>query len=99
VVLANSEQDLAGNTALREARFHLAFDEVDAGEFSVLFVWKTELTYIQYLIWPSVENMNANPEWLMPSAGKQEVTPYDILIDLVPWFVLLAGTIKLVQTN
>ncbi|KAF2828637.1 hypothetical protein CC86DRAFT_404539 [Ophiobolus disseminans] len=40
---------------------------------------------MRYLIWPSVENMNANPEWLMPSMGKQEVTPYDILIDLIPW--------------
>jgi hypothetical protein len=42
---------------------------------------------MQYLIWPSVENMNANPEWMMPSIGKDDVTPYDILIDLVPWYV------------
>ncbi|KZM22923.1 sequence-specific DNA binding RNA polymerase II transcription factor [Ascochyta rabiei] len=40
---------------------------------------------IRWLIWPSVENMNSNPEWLMPPMGKQEVSPYDILIDLVPW--------------
>jgi len=40
---------------------------------------------MRYLIWPSVDNMNANPEWLMPAIGKQEVTPYDILIDLIPW--------------
>jgi hypothetical protein len=42
----------------------------------------------QYLIWPSVENMNANPEWMMPSMGKDDVTPYDILIDLIPWYVV-----------
>ncbi|KAI4955194.1 hypothetical protein J4E91_001052 [Alternaria rosae] len=40
---------------------------------------------MRYLIWPSVENMNASPEWLMPPAGKQETSPYDMLIDLVPW--------------
>lgn len=45
------------------------------------------LTARQWLIWPSVENMNSNPEWLMPPMGKQDVSPYDILIDLVPWFV------------
>ncbi|KAF1836230.1 hypothetical protein BDW02DRAFT_587590 [Decorospora gaudefroyi] len=39
---------------------------------------------MRYLIWPSVENMNASPEWLMPM-GKQETSPYDMLIDLVPW--------------
>jgi len=39
---------------------------------------------MRYLIWPTVENMNANPEWLMPNL-KEEVTSYDILIDLVPW--------------
>jgi hypothetical protein len=43
--------------------------------------------HLQYLIWPSVENMNANPEWLMPPVGKQETSPYDLLIDLVPWYV------------
>ncbi|KAL5120700.1 hypothetical protein ACEQ8H_001449 [Pleosporales sp. CAS-2024a] len=40
---------------------------------------------MRYLIWPSVDNMNANPDWMMPSIGKKDVTPYDILIDLVPW--------------
>jgi len=40
---------------------------------------------MRWLIWPSVENMNGNPEWLMPPMGKQDVSPYDILIDLVPW--------------
>ncbi|XPS73622.1 hypothetical protein M3J09_005766 [Ascochyta lentis] len=40
---------------------------------------------MRWLIWPSVENMNSNPEWLMPPMGKQDVSPYDILIDLVPW--------------
>lgn len=34
-----------------------------------------------------MENMNSNPEWLMPPMGKQDVSPYDILIDLVPWYV------------
>lgn len=40
---------------------------------------------MRYLIWPTVENMNANPEWLLPPMGKQESSPYDMLIDLVPW--------------
>ncbi|KAJ4377859.1 hypothetical protein N0V83_000689 [Neocucurbitaria cava] len=40
---------------------------------------------VRYLIWPSVENMNANPDWLMPAVNKQESAPYDILIDLIPW--------------
>ncbi|KAH7088250.1 hypothetical protein FB567DRAFT_559914 [Paraphoma chrysanthemicola] len=40
---------------------------------------------MRYLIWPSVENMNANPDWLGPSMGKQDLTPYDLLIDLIPW--------------
>lgn len=31
--------------------------------------------------------MNANPEWMTSSVGKQEITPYDILIDLIPWCV------------
>ncbi|KAF2133529.1 hypothetical protein P153DRAFT_308473 [Dothidotthia symphoricarpi CBS 119687] len=43
----------------------------------------TKLT--RYLVWPSVENMNANPEWLTPPIGKQDSGPYDILIDLIPW--------------
>lgn len=47
------------------------------------------LTVRQWLIWPSVENMNGSPEWLMPSVGKHDVSPYDILIDLVPWYVPL----------
>ena len=34
--------------------------------------------------------MNANPEWLVPSMGKREITPYDILIDLIPWYVFRA---------
>lgn len=48
---------------------------------------KSELILLQFLIWPSVENVNASPEWLMPPAGKQETSPYDMLIDLVPWYV------------
>lgn len=35
--------------------------------------------------------MNSNPEWMMPPMGKQDVSPYDILIDLVPWYVLAFG--------
>lgn len=45
------------------------------------------LTASQYLIWPSVENMSSYPDWLMPSMGRQDVSPYDVLIDLVPWYV------------
>jgi hypothetical protein len=40
---------------------------------------------LRYLIWPTVEHMNANPEWLLPPVNKQDSTPHDILIDLVPW--------------
>ena len=50
-------------------------------------MFSIQLTFSQYLIWPSVENMNANPDWLMPPVGKQESSPYDILIDLIPWYV------------
>ncbi|PSN66827.1 hypothetical protein BS50DRAFT_600454 [Corynespora cassiicola Philippines] len=39
---------------------------------------------MRWLIWPSVENMNAMPDWLMPLAGKDSA-PYDILVDLLPW--------------
>ncbi|KAH7139038.1 hypothetical protein B0J11DRAFT_546597 [Dendryphion nanum] len=39
---------------------------------------------MRWLIWPSVENMNAMPEWLMPLA-RQDCSPYDILVDLLPW--------------
>lgn len=41
----------------------------------------------QYLIWPSLDSISAHPNWLIPAMGKQEVTPYDILIDMVPWYV------------
>jgi hypothetical protein len=37
-----------------------------------------------WLIWPSAENMNVMPEWLMP-LSRQDCIPYDILIDLIPW--------------
>jgi hypothetical protein len=47
------------------------------------------LTIFQYLIWPSVENMNANPDWLMPPLEKEDTNPYEILIDLVPWYELI----------
>ncbi|KAF1841951.1 uncharacterized protein K460DRAFT_409390 [Cucurbitaria berberidis CBS 394.84] len=40
---------------------------------------------VRYLVWPSVENLNANPEWLMPPVGKPESLPFDILIHLIPW--------------
>jgi hypothetical protein len=32
--------------------------------------------------------MNANPEWMMPSLGKEDPPSYDVLIDLVPWYVV-----------
>ncbi|OAL49528.1 hypothetical protein IQ07DRAFT_644682 [Pyrenochaeta sp. DS3sAY3a] len=40
---------------------------------------------LRYLIWPSVDNMHANPDWLIPPMGKHDSSPYDMLIDLVPW--------------
>ncbi|KAI8937165.1 hypothetical protein NX059_006377 [Plenodomus lindquistii] len=40
---------------------------------------------MRYLIWPTVETVRASPEWLMPPSGRQEVSPFDLLIDLVPW--------------
>lgn len=42
---------------------------------------------MRYLIWPTVENMNANPDWLMPPMGNSESSPSDMLIDLIPWYV------------
>jgi hypothetical protein len=30
--------------------------------------------------------MNAMPEWMMP-LPRQDCSPYDILIDLIPWYV------------
>jgi hypothetical protein len=65
----------------------MASDQTDAGKSIVLGGVESELISLQYLIWPSVENMNASPEWLMPLVGKQETSPYDMLIDLVPWYV------------
>ncbi|KAF2687415.1 hypothetical protein K458DRAFT_296241 [Lentithecium fluviatile CBS 122367] len=38
----------------------------------------------KWLIWPSVENMNAMPDWLMPLA-KQDCSATDLLVDLIPW--------------
>ncbi|KAL7780138.1 hypothetical protein CFE70_010160 [Pyrenophora teres f. teres 0-1] len=29
--------------------------------------------------------MNNTPDWLRPQVGKQEASPYDMLVDLVPW--------------
>lgn len=40
---------------------------------------------MRYLIWPTVENMRASPDWLMPPLGEQQTSPYDLLIDLIPW--------------
>lgn len=39
---------------------------------------------MRWLVWPSVENMNAMPEWLMP-ISRQDVSAYDMLADLLPW--------------
>ncbi|KAF2111699.1 hypothetical protein BDV96DRAFT_499106 [Lophiotrema nucula] len=39
---------------------------------------------MKWLIWPSADNMNSMPEWLMPLA-RQDCSPYDILVDLIPW--------------
>ncbi|OCK86255.1 hypothetical protein K432DRAFT_387931 [Lepidopterella palustris CBS 459.81] len=39
---------------------------------------------MRWMIWPSMENMNDMPDWLMPSA-RTDCTPYDILIDTLPW--------------
>lgn len=40
---------------------------------------------MRYLIWPTVDTLNANPEWLMQNMAKDDVMSYDMLIDLVPW--------------
>jgi len=42
----------------------------------------------QYLVWPSQQTMNNTPDWLRPQVGKQEASPYDMLVDLVPWYAL-----------
>jgi hypothetical protein len=39
---------------------------------------------MRWLLWPSVENMHALPEWLMP-LPRQDCSSDDILIDLIPW--------------
>ncbi|KAF2444693.1 hypothetical protein P171DRAFT_454501 [Karstenula rhodostoma CBS 690.94] len=39
---------------------------------------------MRWLIWPSVENLNAMPDWLMPLA-RQDSSGYDLLVDLIPW--------------
>ncbi|PVI06189.1 hypothetical protein DM02DRAFT_515101 [Periconia macrospinosa] len=39
---------------------------------------------MRWLIWPSVENMNAMPDWLMPLA-RTDCSTYDLLVDLIPW--------------
>lgn len=40
---------------------------------------------MRYLIWPTVGDMQASPDWLMPPLSKSENSPYNMLIDLVPW--------------
>ncbi|KAA8615376.1 Zn-clus multi-domain protein [Pyrenophora tritici-repentis] len=40
---------------------------------------------MRYLIWPSQQTINNTPDWLRPQVGKQEASPYDMLVDLVPW--------------
>jgi len=39
---------------------------------------------MRWLIWPTVENMNAMPEWLLP-LERQDCSTFDILVDLLPW--------------
>ncbi|KAF2644889.1 hypothetical protein P280DRAFT_466152 [Massarina eburnea CBS 473.64] len=39
---------------------------------------------MRWLIWPSVENMNAMPDWLMPLA-RTDCSTYDMIVDLIPW--------------
>ncbi|KAF1959827.1 hypothetical protein CC80DRAFT_514272 [Byssothecium circinans] len=39
---------------------------------------------MRWFIWPSVENMNAMPDWLMPLA-RTDCSTYDIAVDLIPW--------------
>jgi len=39
---------------------------------------------MRWLIWPSVENLNAMPDWLVPLA-RQDSSGYNLLIDLIPW--------------
>lgn len=40
---------------------------------------------VRYLIWPTAENLNAGPDWLMPPVARQETSPYDLFIDMIPW--------------
>lgn len=97
MVRTDSEQDPPCSDSSCSARFHLGFDQIDACRCTLQKVEARRLTTSQWLIWPSVENMNSNPEWLMPPMGKQDVSPYDILIDLVPWYVLTLGSSESVR--
>jgi hypothetical protein len=87
MVFKNSKQAASCDPSSSQTCVYMAFDQIDAGKFSVSYGVESVLILLQYLIWPSVENMNASPEWLMPTVGKQETSPYDLLIDLVPWYV------------
>jgi hypothetical protein len=87
MVLQNSQSTASRVPSARQTRVYMAFDKIDARKYSLRNGVESELMLLQYLIWPSVENMNASPEWLMPPVGKQESSPYDMLIDLVPWYV------------
>jgi hypothetical protein len=85
VVFADREQDSPSITTPNPFSICVAPDNDDAGEFRGHRWVLPLLTCRQYLIWPTVENMRATPEWVLPAIGKQDVTPYDILIDLIPW--------------
>jgi len=43
--------------------------------------------------------MRTSPDWLMPPMSKSETSPYDLLIDLVPWYVEKAPRNRLIGAD
>jgi hypothetical protein len=68
----------------------------DAGSLTQASCAGYDTDLLQWLIWPSVENMNAMPDWLMPVA-KQNCSADDLLVDLIPWLAQLLSSALLLD--
>ncbi|EAT84223.1 hypothetical protein SNOG_07947 [Parastagonospora nodorum SN15] len=80
-----AKRDLLANGWSESQIFGRAEVDVDTILLGFVDPQDTQTVPTCILSGPAWKNMNANPDWMMPSIGKEEVTPYDILIDLVPW--------------
>jgi hypothetical protein len=83
VDVSYGQQDVEWGSAAFAAGLGLPFDKDDAGTVDRIHA-RTKTDHSQWLIWPSVENMNAMPDWIMPLT-KQECSTNDLLVDLIPW--------------